>query len=107
MTLRWADVALGSLTALALIAGQAQGQGSNGTIMPDASWDCGMAGGIPRPESGRLAFEIEIPLDRAAHIGKTPYGDRRIAVGLEGSVKGEKLTATVMPGALDLSLIHI
>jgi hypothetical protein len=93
---------LGVLIALALIAAQAQASGR--TLIPDTTWNCGMAGGIPSPERGTLAFEIEIPLDLAAHIGKTPYGDRRIAVGKEGAVKGPKLTATVMPGTLDYEL---
>jgi hypothetical protein len=87
------------------MTGQAREQDHDRSILPDAAWDCGMPGGIPRPESGRLAFEIQIPLDREVHIGKTPYGDRRIAVGREGSVKGDKLSATVMPGALDYELL--
>ena len=103
--MRRVNVALGALLALTLIAGQAQAKESDRTMIPDAGWDCGMAGGIPRPESGKLAFEIEIPLERAAHVGRTPYGDRSIAVGKEGSVKGAKLSAAVMPGALDYQLV--
>lgn len=73
-------------------------------LIPDASWNCGMAEGIPSPESGKLIFEMEMKLDRVADIGKTPYGNRRVAVGLEGTVSGPKVSGTVMPGALDFEL---
>lgn len=63
-----------------------------------------MPGGIPRPEGGKLIFEVEVKLQRVAEIGKTPYGNRRVAVGLEGAVSGPKLSAAVMPGALDFEL---
>ncbi|MEO8308045.1 MAG: DUF3237 family protein [Pseudomonadota bacterium] len=92
----------GALCALVLFTCQAEAAAKS--VIPDAAWDCGMPEGIPRPENGKLAFEITVPLDRAAAIGKTPYGDRRIAVGKEGSVRGTKLTATVMQGALDYEL---
>ena len=63
-----------------------------------------MPQGIPPPEAGRPIFEITIPLERAVEIGRTQYGSRRVAVGLEGSVAGPRLTAAVMPGALDFEL---
>ena len=64
-----------------------------------------MPRGIPAPEVGRSIFEITIPLERTVDVGQTQYGKRRVAVGLEGSVAGPRLTATVMPGALDFELI--
>ena len=63
-----------------------------------------MPGGIPNPESGTLIFEVQMKLDRLASLGTTPYGNRRVAVGLEGMVTGPKLSATVMTGALDFEL---
>ena len=63
-----------------------------------------MPQGIPRPETGILVFELEIPFERVADVGRTPFGMRRVAVGLEGSVKGPKLSGTVTPGALDFEL---
>jgi len=63
-----------------------------------------MPRGIPAPEGGRSIFEITIPLERTVDVGQTQYGKRRVAVGLEGSVAGPRLTATVMPGALDFEL---
>jgi hypothetical protein len=95
---------LGVTAWLGLAAIDAAGQSSGVTIVPHPLWDCGMPGGIPRPEDGDLIFEIEIPLDRAAGIGTTQYGDRRIAVGSEGTVEGPKLSAEVMQGALDFEL---
>jgi hypothetical protein len=95
---------LGALTSLALGTHRARAQSAQGTLIPHSTWDCGMPEGIPSPEAGRLILEIEIPLDRAAEIGRTQYGMRRVAVGLEGSVKGSRLSGTVTPGALDFEL---
>jgi hypothetical protein len=73
-------------------------------LIPHASWDCGMPDGIASPETGDLVLEIEIPLERVIEVGQTPYGTRRVAVGLEGSVKGPRFSGTVAPGALDFEL---
>ena len=93
-------------TAAAALAAPrfAIGQTSAKLIVPDKTWDCRMPGGIPNPESGTLIFETQMKLDRLASLGKTSYGNRRVAVGLEGTVAGPKLSATVMTGALDFEL---
>ena len=96
--------ALGALSLLALPAQQTGAQTAAATLIPHPAWDCGMPEGIPAPESGRLIFEISIPLDRAADIGRTQFGQRHVAVGRAGSVAGERLTAAVMEGALDFEL---
>ncbi len=92
----------------ALLAGSAAplaiGADAAKVFIPHASWDCGMREGIPNPESGVVIFEAQMRLDRVATIGKTPYGNRRAAVGLEGTVTGPKLSGTVMTGALDVEL---
>lgn len=93
--------AASAMAALGSFGVQAQSQAA---LIPHASWDCGMPQGIPRPESGRLAFEIEIPLERAVEVGETQYGMRRVAVGLDGSVKGARLSGAVAPGTLDFEL---
>jgi Protein of unknown function (DUF3237) len=80
------------------------GQTADKVLVPHSSWDCGMKDGVPNPESGTLIFEIKTKLDRVARIGKTPFGNRRIAVGLEGTISGAKLTGTLMTGALDYEL---
>jgi hypothetical protein len=82
----------------------ARGQSTAKVFVPHASWDCGMKDGIPNPESGVLVFEVQMKLGLLARIGKTPYGDRRVAVGLEGSLSGPKLAGKVMTGALDYEL---
>ncbi len=95
--------------AFLLLAGAAaghlaKGQGAAKVLIPHASWDCGMKDGIPNPESGTLIFETQLKLDRVDRIGKTQYGNRRVAVALEGAITGSKLTGTVMTGALDFEL---
>jgi uncharacterized protein DUF3237 len=73
-------------------------------LIPHESWNCGMADGIPSPESGNLVFQLEMKFDKVLDVGKTPFGDRKVIVALEGTVSGPKLTGSVMPGALDLEL---
>src|SRR4249920_2867541 len=82
----------------------AKGQSTAKVLLPHASWDCGMKDGIPNPESGSLIFETQLKLDRLAKIGKTQYGNRRVAVALEGTITGPKFAGTVMTGALDFEL---
>lgn len=96
--------AAGAALLLALSTNIAAGQTANATLIPHPAWNCGMPSGIPVPESGDPVFEITVPLERAAHIGRTQYGDRSVAVGLEGEAEGPKLSATVMKGALDFAL---
>jgi len=91
-----------ALLALGPVAAGAQT--SQGALIPHATWDCGMPQGIPRPEAGLLVFEIEVPLERAIDVGQTQYGMRRVAVGLDGYVKGSKLSGLVAPGTLDFEL---
>jgi hypothetical protein len=82
----------------------AHAQASQRALIPHASWHCGMPEGIPSPEAGSLIFEVEIPLERAVAIGRTQYGMRRVAVGLEGAVRGTRLSGAVAPGGLDFEL---
>jgi hypothetical protein len=82
-----------------------QGQSASKVLIPHASWDCGMMGGIPNPESGSLIFEAQMKLDLLASAGRTPFGNRRVAVGAEGVITGPKLTGTVMIGTLDYELM--
>ena len=73
-------------------------------LIPHPTWDCYLPHGIPAPEAGVPIFEVEIPLDRLATLGTTPYGERSVAVGLEGSVDGPRFGGVVMGGALDFML---
>jgi len=63
-----------------------------------------MAEGLPNPESGTPIFDIELKLRDIYDIGKTPYGNRQVAVGQDGTLTGQKASGTVMPGALDYEL---
>jgi hypothetical protein len=89
---------------LALGAQSASAQNAAAPLIPHASWDCGMPEGIPSPEAGSLVFEIEIPLERAVAMGRTPYGLRNVAVGLQGFIEGPRLSGTIAPGGLDFEL---
>jgi hypothetical protein len=89
---------------LALALPRADAQPALPTLIPHPAWDCGLPAGIPAPERGTLIFEIAVPLDLAAEVGQTQYGQRRVAVGLAGSVSGPRLDAAVMQGALDYEL---
>lgn len=91
-------------TGAALLARPTAHGQSAAALIPHESWDCGMKTGIPNPESGALVFEARMKLDRLALVGKTPFGVRRVAVGLEGTVSGPKLNGAVMAGALDFEL---
>ena len=82
----------------------AVGQGAPRVLIPHESWTCGMPEGIPAPESGSLIFELEMKFDKVLEVGKTPFGDRKVIVGQEGTLSGPKLTGTVMAGALDFEL---
>jgi Protein of unknown function (DUF3237) len=87
----------------AIVAQPALGQNAK-VLVPHESWNCGMADGIPEPESGSLIFELETKFEKVLDVGKTPFGDRKAIVLQEGTVSGSKLTGTVMPGALDFEL---
>jgi hypothetical protein len=63
-----------------------------------------MPEGIPSPESGTLLFEAQMKLQRVANVGRTPFGNRQVAVVQDGALKGDKLSGSVMPGALDFEL---
>jgi hypothetical protein len=63
-----------------------------------------MAEGIPNPESGTLLFQAEMKLDQVLNVGRTPYGNRQVAVVQDGVLSGAKLSGTVTTGALDFEL---
>lgn len=94
------------VTALVAAAGSTQialAQSAK-VLVPHPSWNCGMPDGIPAPDAGRLIFEAEIKLAAVYDLGKTPYGNRQVAVGQEGTFTGSQVSGTIAPGALDLQL---
>jgi hypothetical protein len=74
------------------------------TLLPAASWDCGLPGGIPVPESGVLVLEAQVQLDAVYDVGRTPYGRRQATVTQTGTMKGPKIQAEVLAGGLDFQL---
>jgi Protein of unknown function (DUF3237) len=95
---------VGALLLCGPSADQVKAQQASKVLLPHSSWDCGMPEGIAIPESGSLLFEVEVKLDRNLDLGKTPYGFRRVAVAADGIVSSSRLSASVLPGALDLEL---
>jgi hypothetical protein len=74
------------------------------TLIPHPSWTCSMPNGIPRPETGVLVFEAEMKLDQVCDVGKTPYGLRQVFVIQRGTVTGDKIQGSILPGGLDFQL---
>jgi hypothetical protein len=81
-----------------------QGNAQRTVLIPHKSWTCGMAEGIPPPESGTLVFEAQMPLEKILDVGKTPFGNRQVAVARDGVLSGATLSGFVTPGALDFEL---
>ena len=86
-------------------AGKTKAYGGAGKILvPHKSWPCGMPEGIPVPERGIPVLEANLKLDQIYEVGKTPYGQRTVFVIQGGTVSGEKITGSIMPGGLDFQL---
>lgn len=76
------------------------------TIVPDATWDCGMPEGIPDPTTGELVFSTTLPTESPLQVGLTPYGERTvIPVGgarLRDTLNG--FDGDILSGSLDFDL---
>ena len=77
---------------------------ASATLLPAASWDCYLPGGIPVPERGVLVLEAEVQLDAVYDVGRTPFGQRQAVVTQAGTMQGPKIQAEVLPGGLDYQL---
>ncbi len=80
------------------------GSAANVTIVPDPSWTCGMADGIPPPTAGTLVFSLSLTLSATHDVGNTQFGHRRQLDVSGGSITGDKLKGTVLTGGLDYEL---
>jgi len=90
-------------------AGGATGSGggtgaSAATLVPDPSWTCGMADGIPAPALGTLAFSVSLTVSAVHNVGNTQFGKRRQLDVSGGTITGDKLKGTVLTGGLDYEL---
>lgn len=76
------------------------------TIVPDASWTCGLPGGIPDPSSGTLVFSTLLTRGTTLAVGHTPYGNRRVTPNSGGTLlAGGRISGTVQSGSLDFDLL--
>jgi hypothetical protein len=73
------------------------------TLIPDASWSCGMPDGIP-PASGALVFEADLQVGEVYDIGDTQYGHRHQIEITGGTLTGPKIKGTFMGRGLDYQL---
>ncbi|KNY27799.1 DUF3237 family protein [Pseudobacteroides cellulosolvens] len=73
-------------------------------LIPHKSWTCGMADGIPKPESGSLVLEANMKLEQIYNLGKTQYGERQVFVIQSGTITSTKISGSIMSGGLDLQL---
>jgi len=95
---------LGFLVLVPSTPALAQSAKSGPRLVPHPSWNCGMADGIPVPESGSLIFEATMKLERVVNVGRTPYGIRQVAIVQDGVLSGSRLSGSVTTGALDFEL---
>lgn len=82
----------------------ADDNGNGKILIPHKSWTCGMADGIPKPETGVLVFETTMKLQNSYDLGKTQYGLRKVFVVQNGSITSTKIQGSVMSGGLDFQL---
>jgi hypothetical protein len=80
------------------------GSPSQSTIVPDPSWSCGMADGIPPPTSGELVFRATLQIGMSRDAGTTQYGRRRVVDVKGGTITGTRLAGTVLTGGFDFEL---
>jgi hypothetical protein len=73
------------------------------TLVTDPTWTYLMSE-IPVPEQGTLVLTAEVALDNVYNVGKTPFGQRVVAVTQEGTMTGPKIQGKVLPGGLDFNL---
>lgn len=87
-----------------LLEDSSDGNVDDAAIVPDPSWPCYMPDGIPPPKLGTAAFSITLQIGAIRDVGLTRFGKRRQIDIKGGSVTGDRITATVLTGALDYEL---
>ncbi len=78
--------------------------GEADTLVPHASWDCGMPEGIPGTAGAELAFEATLQLGEVYDLGDTQFGKRHLIEITGGSLKGPQIEATFREGGIDWQL---
>lgn len=76
---------------------------TNGTtLVPDASWTCGMPNGIPDPTGGTVVLGALLNNSAPVAVGNTPYGARRVTPSSGGTTIGGRFgSGTVVGGTYD------
>lgn len=85
-------------------SGTAGATSTDATIVPDPSWACGMADGIPEPTRGTLVFHATLQLGDTQNVGTTQYGARRVLDVKSGTLTGDRVTGTFLTGGFDFEL---
>ncbi len=94
----------GSMSAGGTASSAGGSSSSEVTIVPDPSWTCGMPEGIPSPTGGTLVFRATLQLGATHDLGNSQFGHRRILDVKGGTLKGDRVEATLMNLGLDLEL---
>ena len=76
----------------------------NDTLVPHASWDCGMPLGIPSTKGAELAFEAKLTLGEVYDLGETQFGKRLLIEVKGGTVEGPEIKGTLLDRGLDWQL---
>lgn len=93
-----------SAASAALTVRTAGAGGGQATIVPDPSWTCGMAAGIPDPRLGQRVLRARLQVGSARDVGTTPYGRRRVLDVTGGTITGSRIQATALAGGLEFEL---
>jgi len=75
------------------------------TIVPHASWTCGMPEGIPSPVGAPVVFTAEWAITNIREVGTTQFGKRQLIELGSGAVDGPKIKATLQKGGLDQPMV--
>jgi len=78
---------------------------ANSTLVPHASWTCGLPEGIPSPVGAPLVFTADLTIANIREVGDTQFGKRQLIELNTGTFKGDKLDAALQAGGLDQPLL--
>jgi len=78
---------------------------ADSTLVPHASWTCGLPEGIPSPVGAPLVFTAELAIANVREVGDTQFGKRQLIELNTGTFKGDKLDAALQAGGLDQPLL--
>jgi hypothetical protein len=75
------------------------------TLVPDASWTCGMPNGIPDPTGGTVVLGAVLNNSAPVAVGNTPYGSRRVTPSTGGTTIGGRFgSGSIVGGTYDTDI---